>query len=103
MVGDPSGKDDMRKMLTPEFISHNIACFKKQMARFIDFSEGQAIMNRYGRKTNYVGLTSEEAARIGKPASPTDTMIIVAFFVSVVCSIVAPCIWVAAGALGTCW
>ncbi len=35
-------------------------------------SEGQAIMNRYGRKTNYVGLTSEEAARIGKPASPTD-------------------------------
>ena len=44
MVGDPSGKDDMRKMLTPEFISHNIACFKKQMARFIDFSEGQAIM-----------------------------------------------------------
>lgn len=60
-------------------------------------------MNRYGRKTNYVGLTSEEAARIGKPASPTDTMIIVAFFVSVVCSIVAPCIWVAAGALATCW
>lgn len=44
MVGDPSGKDDMRKMLTPEFISHNIACFKKQMARFIDFSESQAIM-----------------------------------------------------------
>ena len=44
MVGDPSGKDDMRKMLTPEFIDHNIACFKKQMARFIDFSEGQAIM-----------------------------------------------------------
>lgn len=44
MVGDPSGKDDMRKMLTPEFIAHNIACFKKQMARFIDFSEGQAIM-----------------------------------------------------------
>ena len=66
-------------------------------------SEGQAIMNRYGRKTNYVGLTSEEAARIGKPASPTDTMIIVAFFVSVVCSIVAPCIWVAAGALATRW
>ena len=39
MVGDPSGKDDMRKMLTPEFINHNIACFKKQMSRFIDFSE----------------------------------------------------------------
>ena len=44
MVGDPSGKDDMRKMLTPEFIAHNIACFKKQMSRFIDFSEDQAIM-----------------------------------------------------------
>ncbi|MBQ6617856.1 MAG: tyrosine--tRNA ligase [Phascolarctobacterium sp.] len=44
MVGDPSGKDDMRKMLTPEFIAHNIACFKKQMSRFIDFSEDKAIM-----------------------------------------------------------
>jgi tyrosyl-tRNA synthetase len=44
MVGDPSGKDDMRKMLTPEFINHNIACFKKQMSRFIDFSEGKAVM-----------------------------------------------------------
>ena len=44
MVGDPSGKDEMRKMLTPEFIEHNIACFKKQMARFIDFSDGKALM-----------------------------------------------------------
>lgn len=44
MVGDPSGKDEMRKMLTPEFIAHNIACFKKQMSRFIDFSEGKAII-----------------------------------------------------------
>lgn len=44
MVGDPSGKDDMRKMLTPEFIAHNIACFKKQMSRFIDFTEDKAIM-----------------------------------------------------------
>ncbi len=44
MVGDPSGKDDMRKMLTPEFIAHNIACFKKQMSRFIDFSDDKAIM-----------------------------------------------------------
>lgn len=44
MVGDPSGKDEMRKMLTPEFIAHNIACFKKQMSRFIDFSDGKAIM-----------------------------------------------------------
>ena len=44
MVGDPSGKDDMRKMLTPEFIAHNIACFKKQMSRFIDFADDKAIM-----------------------------------------------------------
>ena len=44
MIGDPSGKSDMRKMLTPETISHNIECFKKQMSRFIDFSEGKAIM-----------------------------------------------------------
>ena len=44
MVGDPSGKDDMRKMLTPEFIAHNIACFKKQMSRFIDFADDNAIM-----------------------------------------------------------
>lgn len=44
MVGDPSGKDDMRKMLTTEFIDHNIACFKKQMSKFIDFSEGKALM-----------------------------------------------------------
>ncbi|MCH5201033.1 MAG: tyrosine--tRNA ligase [Oscillospiraceae bacterium] len=44
MIGDPSGKTDMRKMLTKEDIDHNIACFKKQMARFIDFSEDKAIM-----------------------------------------------------------
>lgn len=44
MVGDPSGKDDMRKMLTPEFIAHNIACFRKQMSRFIDFADDKAIM-----------------------------------------------------------
>ncbi len=44
MIGDPSGKSDMRKMLTKEDIDHNIACFKKQMSRFIDFSEGKAVM-----------------------------------------------------------
>ncbi|MCR4808053.1 MAG: tyrosine--tRNA ligase [Lachnospiraceae bacterium] len=44
MIGDPSGKTDMRKMLTKETIEHNIACFKKQMSRFIDFSEGKAMM-----------------------------------------------------------
>ncbi len=44
MIGDPSGKTDMRKMLTKEDIDHNIACFKKQMSRFIDFSDGKALM-----------------------------------------------------------
>lgn len=44
MIGDPSGKSDMRKMLTKETIEHNVACFKKQMSRFIDFSDGKALM-----------------------------------------------------------
>ncbi|MCR5508701.1 MAG: tyrosine--tRNA ligase [Lachnospiraceae bacterium] len=44
MIGDPSGKTDMRKMMTRETIAHNIECFKKQMSRFIDFSDGKAIM-----------------------------------------------------------
>lgn len=44
MIGDPSGKNDMRKLLTPEFIDHNIACFKNQMEKFIDFSDDKAIM-----------------------------------------------------------
>ena len=44
MIGDPSGKTDMRKMMTPETIQHNVDCFKKQMSRFIDFSEDKAIV-----------------------------------------------------------
>ena len=44
MIGDPSGRTDMRKMLTKEDIDHNAACFKRQMERFIDFSEGKAMM-----------------------------------------------------------
>jgi len=44
MVGDPSGRTDMRQMMTKETIEHNCACFKKQMSRFIDFSDGKAIM-----------------------------------------------------------
>ena len=44
MIGDPSGKTDMRKMLTKEDIDHNIECFKKQMSRFIDFADGKALM-----------------------------------------------------------
>lgn len=44
MIGDPSGKTDMRKMLSEEQIDHNISCFKKQMSKFIDFSDNKAIM-----------------------------------------------------------
>lgn len=44
MIGDPSGKTDMRKMMTVEDIQHNCDCFKKQMSKFIDFSEGKAMM-----------------------------------------------------------
>ena len=44
MVGDPSGRTDMRKMMTLEIIQHNCDCFKKQMSRFIDFSDGKALM-----------------------------------------------------------
>lgn len=59
MVGDPSGKNEMRKMLTPEFINHNIACFKKQIGRFIDLSEGKAIVANNADwllKLNYVDM-----------------------------------------------
>ncbi|MBQ9279060.1 MAG: tyrosine--tRNA ligase [Lachnospiraceae bacterium] len=44
MIGDPSGRTDMRLMMTPETIQHNCDCFKKQMSRFIDFSDGKALM-----------------------------------------------------------
>ena len=44
MVGDPSGRTDMRQMMTTETIAHNVACFQKQMSRFIDFGEGKAIL-----------------------------------------------------------
>ena len=58
-VGDPSGRSDMRKVLTDETIHHNCECFKKQMSRFIDFSDDQAVMVDNGdwlRKLNYIGL-----------------------------------------------
>ena len=44
MIGDPSGRSDMRQVMTPETIQHNCECFKKQMSRFVDFSEGKAMM-----------------------------------------------------------
>ena len=43
-IGDPSGRTDMRSMMTPEIIRHNCECFKKQMSKFIDFSDGKAIL-----------------------------------------------------------
>lgn len=44
MIGDPTGKSDMRRMMSREELDHNVACFKKQMSRFIDFSEGKALI-----------------------------------------------------------
>lgn len=57
MVGDPSGKSDLRRMMTTEQIDHNAECFKRQMSRFLDFSEDNALMLRNGdwlRNLNYI-------------------------------------------------
>lgn len=65
MIGDPSGKTEMRKMLTKEDIDHNIACFKEQMSRFIDFSDGKALMVNNADwllNLNYVDLLREVGA-----------------------------------------
>ena len=65
MIGDPSGKTDMRKMMTPETINHNVECFKKQMSRFIDFSEDKAILVNNGDwllDLNYVDVLREVGA-----------------------------------------
>ena len=65
MIGDPSGKTDMRKMLTKEDIEHNCECFKKQMSRFIDFGEDKAIMVNNADwllNLNYVELLREVGA-----------------------------------------
>ena len=65
MIGDPSGKTDMRKMLTPETIQHNCDCFKKQMSRFIDFSDGKAMMVNNGDwllNLNYIDVLREVGA-----------------------------------------
>ena len=61
-IGDPSGRSDMRSMMTPEQIQHNCDCFKKQMSRFIDFSEGKALMVNNADwllKLNYIDLLRE--------------------------------------------
>ena len=65
MIGDPSGRTDMRKMLTKEDIDHNIACFKEQMSRFIEFGEGKAMMVNNADwllDLNYVELLREVGA-----------------------------------------
>ncbi len=65
MIGDPSGKSDMRKMLTKEDIDHNAECFKHQMEKFIDFGEGGAMMVNNADwllKLNYVELLREGGA-----------------------------------------
>ena len=62
MIGDPTGKTDMRKMMTVETIDHNIECFKKQMSRLIDFSDGKAIIANNGdwlRNLNYIEFLRE--------------------------------------------
>ena len=65
MIGDPSGRTDMRQMLTKETIQHNIDCFKKQMERFIDFSDDKALMvnnSEWLMNLNYVELLREVGA-----------------------------------------
>ena len=65
MIGDPSGRSDMRQMLTPETIQHNCECFKKQMRRFIDFSDGKALMVNNAdwlMDLNYIELLREVGA-----------------------------------------
>lgn len=62
MIGDPSGKTDMRKMLTKEDIDHNIECFKNQMSRLVDFSDGKALMVNNGDwllNLNYINFMRE--------------------------------------------
>ena len=64
-IGDPSGRSDMRSMMTPEIIQHNCDCFKRQMERFIDFGEGKAIMVNNADwllKLNYVELLRDVGA-----------------------------------------
>lgn len=65
MIGDPSGKSDMRKMLSKEEIEHNAECFKKQMSRLIDFSDGKAIMENNSKwllNLNYVSFIRDIGA-----------------------------------------
>ena len=65
LIGDPSGRTDMRNMMTPETIQHNCDCFKRQMERFIDFSDGKALMlynSEWLKPLNYIELLREVGA-----------------------------------------
>ena len=67
MIGDPSGRTDMRQMMTPETIQHNCDCFKKQMSRFIDFSDGKALMVNNAdwlMDLNYIDVLREVGAHL---------------------------------------
>ncbi len=62
MIGDPSGRTDMRQMMTKEVIQHNVECFQKQMSRFIDFSDGKAMLVNNADwllDLNYIGMLRE--------------------------------------------
>ena len=62
LIGDPSGKSDLRKMLTPEMVDHNVECIKKQMSRFLDFSDGKALIVNNAdwlRSLNYIDFLRE--------------------------------------------
>jgi len=77
MIGDPSGRTDMRKMLTREDIEHNAACFKKQMERFIDFSDGKALMVNNADwllDLNYVDLLPDRRRRTACCSRTSDTV-----------------------------
>ena len=65
LIGDPSGRSDMRQMLTEETIKHNAECFKRQMEKFIDFSDGKALMlynSEWLKPLNYIELLREVGA-----------------------------------------
>ena len=75
MIGDPSGRTDMRQMMTPETIQHNCDCFKKQMSRFIDFSDGKALMVNNAdwlMDLNYIDVLREVGAHFSVNRMLTD-------------------------------
>ena len=77
MIGDPSGRSDMRQMMTPEQIQHNCDCFKEQMSKFIDFSEGKALMVNNAdwlMDLNYIEVLREVGAHFSVHMSVTNSV-----------------------------